>query len=697
MNQSNQFIDTFRQEADELLAEIEQTVLEIEENPDDRESINKLFRAMHTIKGSGSMFGFDDIAAFTHHVETALDKVRAGSVPVSKKIIDLILASRDHINALLEKAAGSGPVDPERARQIIEGLETATQGKATIDPERGEGSIHGPERLYRIRFEPHADFGKAGVDPADILDELRNMGDCQIVPQTEKIPLLSEFSPEQCYLFWDITLITRHGIDAVKDVFIFIEDHCRLKIQGIEEEDMIDLDAPPPLLGEILVAKGDIDPSDIETAMGGRKKIGELLVDSGKVSGGKIASALKEQKIIEQRRAIAKASSIRVPSDKLDSLVNLVGELVITQARLTQISQNINEMELASPVEEVERLTAELRDVVLNIRMLPIGTTFSKFKRLVRDLSAELGKEITLVTEGAETELDKTVIERLSDPLVHLIRNSIDHGIESPDVRKAQGKTESGRIRLSAAHRGAEVVITIQDDGKGLDPVLIKEKSVEKGLIAPEAKLSEKEIFALIFAPGFSTAEKVTSVSGRGVGMDVVKKEIDSLGGGIEISSKKGMGTTIQLFLPLTLAIIDGLLVNVNNSHFVLPLSMIEECVELTSAQSLATHGRNMIPVRGELVPFIRLRDFFELDGSPPDIEHIAIVHVEELRVGIVVDHIIGDHQTVIKSLGKVYQNAEGVSGATIMGDGTVALILDIPELVRLANQEETELIAAGN
>ncbi len=694
-NQTTQFIDTFRQEADELLAEIEQTVLELEAQPNDQENVNKLFRAMHTIKGSGSMFGFDEIAAFSHHVETALDKVRSGTVTVNKAMIDLILLSRDHIQTLLQSAETGSPVDQTAAEQIIRGLEAATRSRPGEKERKSiKEDAGGVEQVYRIRFAPLPDFGNSGVDPADILNELCSLGDCQVVPQTEKISAAQQ--QEQSYPAWDITLTTRHDENAIRDVFIFVQDFCRITIAPIEAAETYDLDSPVPLLGEILVERGDVAPGDIEEVMGGRKKIGELLVKSGKVSPDKIASALKEQKIIDQRRAAAKAATIRVPSEKLDHLVNLVGELVITQARLSQVAQNISDMELAGPVEEVERLTAELRDVVLNIRMLPIGTTFSKFKRLVRDLADTLGKEIELVTEGAETELDKTVIERLNDPLVHLIRNCIDHGIEPPDQRSAKGKPATGMIRLSAAHQGAEVIITIQDDGKGLDPVLIREKSIEKGLMAPDAKLSEKEIQALIFAPGFSTAEQVTNVSGRGVGMDVVKREIDSLGGGVEISSKKDLGTTIRLSLPLTLAIIDGLLVKVDANFFVLPLSMIEECVELTQAQARTTHGRNMIPVRGELVPFIRLREFFDLPGIAPEIEHIAIVQVEDLRVGIVVDHIIGDHQTVIKSLGKVYQNAEGVSGATIMGDGTVALILDIPELVRKADQEEEELIAAG-
>ncbi|MFZ5571189.1 MAG: chemotaxis protein CheA [Thermodesulfobacteriota bacterium] len=696
MSNANQFVDTFRQEAEELLAEIEETVLEIEKNPEDLEQVNRLFRAMHTIKGSGGMFGFDDIAGFTHHVETALDKVRDGSIPVKKGMIDLILASRDHIHALLDAAAGGDPVDEAAGSRIIAGLAALTVAPAPATQEEPDAT-QGKELLYRIRFTPLPNFAESGMDPADLLDGLRELGNCEIMGLTDAIPPLENLVPDQCWLYWDIALTTARGLNAIKDVFIFVEDKCRIEMEAVTEAGPDDPELPIPKLGEILIQKGDADPEEIKRALAGQKRIGELLVASGAVSEDKVFSALKEQKIIDQRRLAAKAASVRVPSDKLDHLVNLVGELVITQARLSQVAHAIKEMELATPVEEIERLTAELRDVVLNIRMLPIGTTFSKFNRLVRDLSADLGKTIRLITEGAETELDKTVIERLNDPLVHLIRNSIDHGIEAPGERIQSGKPEEGTISLMAAHRGAKVVITIKDDGRGLDRDAIRQKAIEKGLISPEAKLADKEIWSQIFAAGFSTAKQVTSVSGRGVGMDVVKREIESLGGSVDITSQKGRGTAIHLSLPLTLAIIDGLLVKVAGNFFVLPLSMIEECVELPKEKAETTHGRNVIPVRGELVPLIRLREFFDIRETRPSIEHIAIVRLDDLRMGIVVDHIIGDHQTVIKSLGKIYQDADGLSGATIMGDGTVALILDIPELVRCACNEEMERLTGND
>jgi len=374
-----------------------------------------------------------------------------------------------------------------------------------------------------------------------------------------------------------------------------------------------------------------------------------------------------------------------------------VGELVTVQARFSQTvgeqrnaDQTSNTM-LRSIAEEVERLTAELRDSTMSIRMLPIGSTFSKFKRLVRDLSRELGKEIAFETEGADTELDKTVIERLGDPLVHLIRNSIDHGIEMPEVREANGKPRQGLVHLSAVHSGANVLIQIMDDGAGLDKEAIRAKAVEKGMISADAVLSDKELFMLVLAPGFSTAKKVSSVSGRGVGMDVVKQALNTLRATIDISSEKGIGTTVTLRLPLTLAIIDGFLTRIGTETFVFPLAIVEECVELTRDDRNNNHGRNLAHVRGQIVPYIRLRDHFKLGNDALDIEQIVITRIEDRRVGFVVDHIIGSHQTVIKNLGKYYGDVDGISGATILGDGSVSLILDVPKIFQSAKEQELQ------
>jgi len=693
MNDLKEISEIYRQEAEERLAEIEETVLEIEENPGDKEAVNRLFRAVHTIKGSGAMFGFTEIVDFTHHLETALDKVRNGTLPVTKELIDLILKSRDHINSILLFAETGDRFNEEAGNEIIARLNKLLPDERddspsyqSVDQPDARYAEEDMEMTYRIRFRPDHTLFSNGTDPALLFEELKALGECRVTPLIRDIPALDDLNPEYCYLSWDIILTARTGIDTIKDVFIFVEENCELEINVIDREDDFEEDRGIKKLGEILVERKDISIGEITETLNKQKKLGDLLVESELVDRQTIESALIEQRQIknarDKRHEESKTSSIRVAADKLDTLVDLVGELVTIQARLSQFSLGQRNQDLLPVAEEVERLTSELRDNIMSIRMTPIGTTFSNFKRLVRDLSAELGKEIELVTEGAETELDKTVIERLGDPLMHLIRNSIDHGIESPEKRTEAGKPRKGTILLKAEHKGAYVVISIDDDGSGLKVEAIKAKAVEKGLISKDAEISDKETFNLIFAPGFSTAEVVSNVSGRGVGMDVVKKTIDSLRGSIEVNSTRGKGSTIRLKLPLTLAIINGLLVKIGKGYYVIPLAAVEECVELTKEIIEQSHGSSILNLRGEIVPYIRLRDCFGIKEDKPELEHIVITDVHDKRIGFVVDNVVGGHQTVIKSLGPAFKHMKNLSGATILGDGTVALIIDTNTLV---------------
>jgi two-component system chemotaxis sensor kinase CheA len=666
-------------------------LLELEERPYDMEVVGRVFRAMHTIKGSGAMFGFEDIASFTHTIETVYDMVREGKLEVSQDLISLTLAGCDQVKAMLDESREVGSADGKRTEELAEafrGYLPKEEGPAeTAAPARPEEKAAGL-RTYRIAFRPDPEIFANGTNPVLLVKELRGLGESSVVCHLEGLPEFSELDPEKCYASWDIILTTTRDENEIRDVFIFVEDACKLSIDLIKEGGELDREeADYKKVGEILVERGDIREEDLEKALQAQKRIGEVLVESGVVEKARVKTALAEQEHVRNARkkqlATDETASIRVPSVKLDALVNLVGELVTVEARLAEFAGKNNDADLVSISEEVERLSAELRDISMGIRMLPIGTTFAKFKRLVRDLSAELGKEISFITEGEETELDKTVIDKLSDPLVHLIRNSIDHGIEPPEERKAAGKTPQGTIKLSAEHSGAYVLISVADDGGGLDTQAIRSKAVDKGLISGEANLSEKEIFELILMPGFSTAEKVTSVSGRGVGMDVVKSSIESFGGTVEIGSVKGEGTTITLKLPLTLAIIDGLLVNISSEPFVIPLGAVVECVELTEKDITHAHGRHLIRVREEIVPYIYLREYFESEGKRPEIEQVVITELGGRRVGFVVDKVVGQHQTVIKNLGSLYRSIEGVSGATILGDGSVALILDVNRLMQ--------------
>jgi len=692
-------INTFVEEAHELLSDLEFCLLELEEKPNDSELIGRAFRAMHTIKGSGSMFGFDEIAGFTHEIETVFDLVRNGEIPVNKELIDLTLKARDCILSMLDASSGSR-VDDESINQVLSGFKELSSMKIVSqgndEPLDGTVPRQAAEHMsYRIHFRPSEDMFRSGTNPIPLLKELQELGNCSVVAQLDSIPPLEECNIELCYTSWDVILTTEKDINLIKDVFIFVEDSCELTIDPIDISQMTDGEDSHRKLGEILVGRGEIKSEDLQKALNQQKRIGEILVDKGFVSQDKVESALAEQKHVnelqEKQKVEQAVATIRVAADKLDKLVDLVGELVTVQARLTQKSNTGNDPELLLISEEVERLTEELRDNTMSIRMVPIGTTFNKFRRLVRDLSSSLHKEIELSIEGAETELDKTVIEQLNDPLVHIIRNSIDHGVEAPDEREAVGKPREGMLYLSARHSGANVLIEITDDGKGLDSELIKNKAIERGIIQSDAELSEKEIFNLIFEPGFSTAKKVTGVSGRGVGMDVVKKTIDLLRGSVDIVSEKGTGTTITLKLPLTLSIIEGLLVSIGNNFFVLPLSSVEECLQLTHEDITRNHGRHITNVRGEIVPYIKLREKFGINGDVPDIEQIVITDVDRTRVGFVVDSVIGQYQTVIKSLGRVYRDVDGVSGATILGDGSVALIVDLNHLVHAVERTEMD------
>ena len=698
-----QHIATYREEANELLTELETSLLELEETPEDSELIGRVFRAMHTIKGSGAMFGFDEIAGFTHEVETVFDLVRNGKMAVTKQLLNLTLRARDHIKSLLDASVSGNDINRDEGNAIIAGLKQLVPGAEPVEIIRAaqesapvSQAPEGDQKTWRIRFKPIPEIFMSGTNPLGLINELRDLGTCYVIAHTELIPPLSEIKPEHCYIYWDIVLTTSRGMDAIKDVFIFCEDDCELKIDLVDDG-ASDSGQDYKKLGDILVERGDLSPAEMYKILDMQKRFGELAVSIGAVTTDKVQSALVEQqqvKAVRQERATQEsATSIRVPAEKLDLLVNLVGELVTVQAHLSQTAAITGNGAFAAIAEEVERLTNELRDTALNIRMLPIGSTFSKFKRLVRDLSQELGKEIEMETKGAETELDKTVIEKLNDPLVHLIRNSIDHGIEMPEIRRVAGKPAQGIVHLGAEHSGDSVLITIRDDGAGLDRDAIRAKAVERGLIAANAELPDKEIYNMIFAPGFSTAVKVTSVSGRGVGMDVVKKGIQALRGSITIDSTRGQGSTITLKIPLTLAIIESLLVKIGNEHFVLPLAAVEECVELTREDVAAAHGRNLAKVRGTLTPFISLREQFAISGDRPDIEQIVIASVHGTRIGFVVDCVVGEHQTVIKPLGRMYQDVKGISGATILGDGSVALILDPGVLIQSAELAESNKV----
>jgi len=673
----DKFKQTFLEEAREILVELESALLALNDNRGDNELVGRAFRALHTIKGSGAMFGFDELAAFTHNLENAFDEVRNGRLRVTSELINLSLAALDQIKAMLDEAAGGGEADRTVSAEILVKVRQLTgkpeprPAEAAPSPELAPAAdAKGATRDWQIRFSPGADLLRTGTNPLLLLRELKQLGSLQIEASMAAVPPIPELDPERCYISWDMVLTTSAAREAISDVFIFVADSCELTIEPAIEstiEPKIELTTEPAIEMRI---KPTIAPV------------------SGPVSSAAVAEpqAPKAKYPSYGRRASDtpdNASSIRVPAAKLDQFVNLVGELVTVQARLFEIATRREDPEVGAVSEEIDRLTSALRESSISIRMLPIRATFERFRRLVHDLARDLHKEVELTIEGADTELDKSVIDQLNDPLMHLIRNSMDHGIEPPERRLAAAKRPSATIHLSARHSGASVLISVADDGGGINAAAVRERAIEKGLVASDAQLTEAEIFALILAPGFSTARQVTDVSGRGVGMDVVRRSVETLRGRIDIASKPGTGTTVTLRLPLTLAIIDGLLVRVGHAYFVLPLATTLECIELTRQDIEQANGKHVANVRGEIIPYIRLREYFNMPIEQLEREQIMVAETEDGRYGFVVDQVLGDHQTVIKNLGRFYRHVELVSGATILGNGTVALILDPHRLVR--------------
>ncbi len=691
---NDQFIETFREEAMELLEKLESNLLELEQNPTDRELLSAVFRVMHTIKGSAAMFGLDRISEFSHEVESILAALRDGKIPLSGPLINHTLLARDIIRDMITSGEPEGnelPADMlgflESFRKTV-GFSDEEEKPAVQAKAKAPAVDNRPVRTWFIRFAPDKDIFMRGTNPFSIVQELAGLGEVVCIPDVERIKPLSSFDPTECQSELYVFVTTKADENELRDAFIFVQDFAKIDIECLPGDE----EYTPRKLGEILVSRGLIETDKIENAVSRQKKLGEILIEEKLVSKTHLKVALEEQKLAQRalkgKQMAADMSTIRVKSEKLDQLMALVGELVTIHARILQTTKLYNENdEVLSVIEQFGRLTDELRSNTMSIRMVPIGTTFSSFKRLVRDLSAELGKNVNLVTEGGDTELDKTVIEKLGDPLIHIIRNSLDHGIELPEVRKERGKEEAGTITLSAAQTGASVHIVIEDDGNGLDVDAIRRKALSKGLIKSEDVLTEEETFALIFAPGFSTKETVSSVSGRGVGMDVVNRQMELIGGTVSIESKTKEYTRIILKIPLTLAIIDGLLVRIGEDYFVIPLSVVVGCLEY--AREPGKPEKGIVIFHDRQLPFINMHDYFGLASPRPAIEQMVVVAIKNIQVGVLVDQVVGGNQTVIKPLGKLFRRAEGVSSATILGDGSVALILDVEQIMNAAEKLE--------
>ena len=706
-------LQTFLVECRELLQDMESALLAIETTEDKSDLVNAIFRAAHTIKGSSGLFRLDHIVAFTHVLESVLDQVRAGKLVIADAMVGLLLSCCDHIGALIGAVAeGHTEPDPalsERGEPLLAQLKTYLNPSSAPTAQRALSEqesdavqrIAGPgvaSDSWHISVRFGRDVLRNGMDPLSFLRYLTTFGKITgIVTLSDALPAADEMDPESCYLAFEIAFKSDASKEKIEKVFEFVRDDSQLRIipphSRIEEYIHLIENMPmePQRVGTMLVRCGTLTELELQSALRSQesspnKAVGTILVEQGVVDAAVVDAALTKQKVV--REAIAQESrSIRVDADKLDHLINLVGELIIAGANVNMIAHRAQIAELEASTSKMSTLVQEVRDSALQLRMVKIGATFNRFQRVVHDVSRELGKDIALAINGEDTELDKTVVEKIGDPLMHLVRNAMDHGIETAELRQARKKPAQGTVRLNAFHDSGSIAITVEDDGGGLNRQRILNKAVERGLVEAGHHLSDGEIYGLIFEPGFSTAEKVTNLSGRGVGLDVVKRNITSLRGTVAISSEEGVGTRVTVRLPLTLAIIDGFLVGVNKAVYAIPLEMIEECVAYS-----AEPGRNYTNLRGQVLPFIRLRELFNLKGQPTRGENIVVLRHGQHKAGLVVDTLMGEFQTVIKPLGEVFSQVKCISGSTILGSGEVALILDVPALISRCIQQEPQL-----
>lgn len=693
----DQALQTFIVEARELLEAMEESLLQLESEPGDADAIGAIFRAAHTIKGSAGLFGLDPIVSFTHIVEDVLDRLREGSVSADAGLIAVLLKSGDHMLELIDVVASQGGQlqAPALAREaeLRKSLQ-AYQAPANLSSDELEvipdAEIHTEQThavLWHISLRFGHDVFRNGMDPLSFLRFLNTLGEIVTVQTlTDNLPTLEAWDAESCYLGFEIDFHSSATHAAINEVFDFVREDCLVEITKADTERQQDCSGT-----ELMSQASDIaEQGTVMVAMG------ELLEDQRSVPRVP-ANVSSEKQLSSDKPAESKGKDgryVRVNADKLDELINLVGELVIASAGATLLARTCDNDPLQESTSTVSGLVEEILDGALRLRMIPIGDTFNRFRRVVRDVSQELGKDIDLIISGAETELDKTVVEKIGDPLMHLLRNSMDHGIESAEARLAAGKPAKGHLHLNAYHDSGSIVLEIADDGAGLNRDRILEKAQERGLIAPGATLTDQEIYNLIFEPGFSTAQAVTNLSGRGVGMDVVKRNITLLRGTVDLDSKPGQGTVIRIRLPLTLAIINGFLVGIGQSTYVIPLDMVQECIELSEDDRQISREQGYLDLRGEVLPLVYLRDHFHHDGPAARRQNVVVVRYADHKAGLVVDDLLGEFQTVIKPLGKLFGALRGISGSTILGSGAVALILDIPALLSQIVHLETRYTA---
>lgn len=695
----DRFQQKFVEEATDNVASIEEALFELESDPENKEIIERLFRSMHTIKGGGAMFGFNDLSNFTHNLETIYDHIRNDKIKVTKDIISLTFESLDYIRQLLEMGQLTDPEDIARQQDYIKRLQShfapgeglyinpnkvAAQQSAQASAQPAVQEEESGPKNYLVNFEPFENLLSNGTNPLFIIEDLMALGEAKTVSYLQDVRPFTEFEPLTIRIKWQVILQTDQDVNDIKDVFIFVEDDCKVEIEELPKGDIVsNTDKLPDMMANahntgVMLKKEDFDSFKVVKQATVQKKQQEV-------------AAVKQP-----QQEAAKIATQRVSSAKIDELVNAVGELVTMQAQLNLIASKSDNEAFASITEQMEKITRQLRETSFEMSLVPLQGELVRFQRLVRDLSNKLGKELEFVVEGGEIELDKNIIEHLIDPLLHIIRNSGDHGIEMPDERIKKGKNPKGTILLKAFYSGSNVVIQIIDDGKGMDPEKIFAKAVEKGIVDKNANLTKKEILNLIFASGFSTAEKISDVSGRGVGMDVVRTKIQEVRGEVSVDSEVDKGTTLTLDIPLTLSIIDGLLTKINGEQFIFPLSNIERILNPQEVKFNENGVGNIFTYTGEQILYVDLNNLFYHKPVENIMDSkILLVKNGEKRVGMVIDQIVGEYQIVVKPLGRFLRKVDMISGASVMGDGSLSLIVDTTRLINynkaLRNKKQQE------
>ena len=671
----------FAEEADEQITNLESAILILENNPEEKEQIESVFRVMHTLKGSGGMFGFNKISEFTHDLETIYDLIRKRKLKIDTELLDITLLSVDHLKELLRNGDDLDEnlerMHATYTKKIKEFADDKLRDGVNSNDEVSSDLLFRPGQeeimtTYYISFKFNKKIYNNGNNPFYQLDDLHSLGDAFVIPHTDDIPELSQFDPEICYTWWEIFVATSKPRQEVADVFIFVEGDSKIIIQEIADESLFEIQPFVDYLGEL---KTNNEETDLKTI---KKIIDELpekvppppvakpMVEKQEAPGQNVNSDAGKIPAPAKKTKGGVISSIRVASEKIDALMNLASEMVTVQARLNMFAEAKKDPELISIAENVQKLSKQLRDNAFSISLIPIGSILTQFQRLVRDLSAQLGKKVNFVIEGQGTELDKTIIERITDPILHILRNSLDHGIETPEVRRKAGKPEEGTITFKAFHSGSNIHVVISDDGNGIDPQVVHRKAIQNKLVGEEEVLSKKQILNLIFAPGFSTVTKVSDVSGRGVGMDVVNKKISEIRGEVFIDSEPGKGTKITIALPLTLSIIDGMQVMISNTCFIIPTSAVHKIYSVNHS-TIEKSFDNLVVLEGKQIPYFYLRQQFKLNGAPPKREEVLVVKYENREVGLIIDKVIGEFQTVLKPLGRHYKSQEFISGGTIL------------------------------